>query len=101
MFIITHFPGFYIPMSVFSTKFGGKAHCGKLNSIIDSFAYGCAMVFDNVGGKIANTVGWSWFFMLIVAACVIGLVFQTIYHLMEAIAQPTPASPRSSSTITP
>jgi len=76
-------PAFYMPMSVFSTKFGGRVHCGKLSSIIDSFAYGSAMVFDNVGGKIAESIGWSVFFLMIVVACGIGLVCQAIFQILD------------------
>ena len=49
-------PAYYLPMSVFSIDFGGK-HCGLLIGIIDAVGYSGAMVFDFVGGSVADAAG--------------------------------------------
>ncbi len=58
-------PAYYIPMSVFSIGFGGK-HCGLLVGLIDAFAYFGAMMFDFIGGAVANKEGgWEEFYSYI------------------------------------
>jgi len=59
-------PAYYIPMSVFSISFGGK-HCGLLVGLIDALAYFGAMIFDFVGGEVANKEGgWQDFLLILI-----------------------------------
>ncbi len=53
-------PAYYVPMSVFAVKFGGK-HSGFLVALIDVFGYGGAILFNFYGGSIAEHYGWSVF----------------------------------------
>ncbi len=67
-------PAYYIPMSVFSIRFGGK-HCGLLIGLIDALAYVGAMIFDFVGGAVANKEGgWQDFLLILIVTSVIATI---------------------------
>jgi sugar phosphate permease len=53
-------PAYYIPMSIFAVKFGGK-HAGFLVALIDVCGYSGAWVFNYFGGSIAEDYGWPVF----------------------------------------
>ena len=58
-------PAYYIPMSVFSIDFGGR-HCGVLVGLIDALAYFGVMIFDFMGGAVANKDdGWQDFLLIL------------------------------------
>ena len=72
-------PSYYLPMSVFSIDFGGK-HCGLLVGLIDAVAYSGAMVFDFVGGSVADQEGgWQSFLMILLVTSVVAAVSMTSF----------------------
>lgn len=72
-------PAYYIPMSVFSISFGGK-HCGLLVGLIDALAYFGAMIFDFVGGAVANKEGgWQDFLLILVVTSIMAAIIMTTF----------------------
>jgi MFS transporter, OPA family, sugar phosphate sensor protein UhpC len=72
-------PAYYLPMSVFSIEFGGK-HCGLLIGLIDAVAYLGAMIFDFVGGAVANQEGgWQDFLMILLVTSVVATLSMAIF----------------------
>ncbi len=76
-------PAYYIPMSVFSIGFGGK-HCGLLVGLIDAFAYFGAMMFDFIGGAVANKEGgWEDFILILIVTCVLATIIMTTFLYLD------------------
>ncbi len=76
-------PAYYIPMSVFSIGFGGK-HCGLLVGLIDAFAYFGAMMFDFIGGAVANKEGgWQDFILILIVTSIIATVIMTTFLYLD------------------
>ena len=76
-------PAYYIPMSVFSISFGGR-HCGLLVGLIDAFAYFGAMIFDFVGGAVANKEGgWQDFLSILIVTSIIATITMIIFLYVE------------------
>ncbi len=76
-------PPYYLPMSVFSIRFGGR-HCGLLIGLIDAFGYAGAMVFDFVGGSVADQQGgWQSFLTILVVVSLTATVTMTIFLYMD------------------
>ncbi len=72
-------PAYYLPMSVFSIEFGGK-HCGLLIGLIDAVAYLGAMIFDFVGGAVADQEGgWQSFLMILLVTSVVAMMSMTTF----------------------
>ena len=72
-------PAYYLPMSVFSIDFGGK-HCGLLVGLIDAVAYSGTMIFDFVGGYVADQEGgWQNFLMILIVSSVIATVTMVLF----------------------
>jgi len=78
-------PAYYIPMSVFSIDFGGK-HCGLLVGLIDALAYFGAMIFDFVGGAVANKEGgWQDFLLILIVTSVFAAIIMTTFLYVDYI----------------
>ncbi len=78
-------PAYYIPMSVFSIDFGGR-HCGVLVGLIDAMAYLGAMIFDFVGGAVANKDGgWQDFLSILIITSIIATVTMIIFLYVEYV----------------
>ncbi|NQZ23650.1 MAG: MFS transporter [Colwellia sp.] len=76
-------PAYYIPMSVFSISFGGR-HCGLLVGLIDAFAYFGAMIFDFVGGAVANKEGgWQDFLSILIVTSIIATITMIVFLYVE------------------
>ena len=76
-------PAYYIPMSVFSIRFGG-IHCGLLVGLIDALAYFGAMIFDFVGGAVANKEGgWQDFLAILIVTSIIATVTMIVFLYVE------------------
>jgi sugar phosphate permease len=76
-------PAYYLPMSVFSISFGGK-HCGLLVGLIDALAYFGAMIFDFVGGAVANKEGgWQDFLLILIVTSVMAAVIMITFLYVE------------------
>ena len=82
-------PAYYLPMSVFSISFGGR-HCGLLIGLIDAIGYTGAMVFDFVGGSVADQPGgWQSFLTILVLVSLTATVTMTLFlHLDCRHSQP-------------
>jgi len=76
-------PAYYIPMSVFSIGFGGK-HCGLLVGLIDAFAYFGAMMFDFIGGTVANKEGgWEDFILILIVTSILATIIMTTFLYLD------------------
>ena len=76
-------PAYYIPMSVFSIRFGGK-HCGLLVGLIDAFAYFGAMMFDFIGGAVANKEGgWENFILILIVTSIAAAIIMTTFLYLD------------------
>jgi sugar phosphate permease len=72
-------PAYYIPMGVFSIDFGGK-HRGFLIGLIDALAYAGVIVFDFVGGSVADQAdGWASFLAILFGISVVATVTMTLF----------------------
>lgn len=70
-------------MSVFSISFGGK-HCGLLVGLIDALAYFGAMIFDFVGGAVANkSGGWQNFLSILMVTSIIATITMITFLYVE------------------
>jgi len=82
-------PAYYIPMSVFSISFGGK-HCGLLVGMIDALAYFGAMIFDFVGGAVANKEGgWQDFLLILIGTSVIAAITMIVFLYVDYVGSKT------------
>ena len=76
-------PAYYLPMSVFSIDFGGK-HCGFLIGLIDALGYSGAMVFDFVGGSVADRPGgWQSFLGILLGVSIAATVSMTLFLYLD------------------
>ena len=76
-------PCYLIPMSVFSLDFGGK-HCGVLVGIIDAAGYSASMIFEFLGGAIADQVdGWQQFLCIILNVSIIGTITLILFLVID------------------
>ncbi len=86
-------PAYYLPMSVFSIDFGGM-HCGLLVGLIDALAYFGAMIFDFVGGAVANQDGgWQVFLSILIATSVIATITMIVFLYMDYVGSRSNQSP--------
>jgi len=76
-------PCYLIPMSVFSLDFGGK-HCGVLVGIIDAAGYFASMIFEFLGGAVADQAnGWQQFLHIILNVSIIGTVTLILFLVID------------------
>jgi len=76
-------PCYLIPLSVFSLDFGGK-HCGVLVGIIDAAGYSASMIFEFLGGAIADQVdGWQQFLYIILNVSIIGTIALILFLIFD------------------
>ena len=76
-------PAYYLPMSVFSISFGGR-RCGLLIGLVDAIGYTGAMVFDFVGGSVADQQGgWQSFLMILVLVSFTVTITMTLFLYMD------------------
>ena len=76
-------PCYLIPMSVFSLDFGGK-HCGVLVGIIDAAGYSASMIFEFLGGAVADQVdGWQQFLYIILNVSIIGTITLILFLVID------------------
>jgi sugar phosphate permease len=73
-------PAYYLPMSMFSIRYGGP-YSGALISILDLGGYFATAIFAIVGGKLADLpMGWSKVLNLLVVIGIITLIL-TVWFL--------------------
>lgn len=75
-------PAYYIPMSIFAVKFGGK-HAGFLVAIIDVFGYVGALLFNFFGGSISEQYGWNVFLIGLLSIAVAATITMTGFLLLD------------------
>lgn len=76
-------PAYYIPMSVFSIGYGGR-HCGLLVGLIDALAYFGAMMFDFIGGAVANKEGgWQDFILILIVTSILATIIMTVFLYLD------------------
>lgn len=67
-------PAYYLPMSIFSIKFGGP-HSGILIALLDVAGFGATVPFKIVGGRLADQDGgWEKFFTLLIVIAFISML---------------------------
>ena len=70
-------------MSVFSVDFGGK-HCGVLVGIIDAAGYLASMIFEFLGGAVADRVdGWQQFLFIILNISAVGTITLILFLFID------------------
>ena len=72
-------PAYYLPMSIFSIKYGGP-FSGILISILDIGGYFASAVFGIITGRVADSMGWGRVLLLLALTGVITLVL-TVWFL--------------------
>ncbi len=72
-------PAYYLPMSIFSIKFGGP-FSGILISILDIGGYFASAVFGIITGRVADSMGWGPVLLLIMLSGILTLVL-TVWFL--------------------
>ncbi len=75
-------PCYYIPMSVFSIRFGGP-HVGFLVALLDAIAFGINAVFQWFGGAVAER-SWSEYLFLLSSVALVSSVTMFFFLLGEA-----------------
>jgi OPA family sugar phosphate sensor protein UhpC-like MFS transporter len=75
-------PCYYIPMSIFSIRFGGP-HAGFLVALLDAVAFGFNAVFQWFGGTVADT-SWSNFLILLGVIAFVSAITMFAFMLGEA-----------------
>jgi len=79
MFGLSVAPAYYLPMSIFSIKYGGP-FSGILISILDIGGYFASAVFGIITGRIADSMGWGQVLLLLMLMGTITLVL-TVWFL--------------------
>jgi len=72
-------PAYYLPMSIFSIKYGGP-FSGTLISILDIGGYFASAIFGIIIGRVADSVGWGTVLLLLMLMGIITLVI-TVWFL--------------------
>jgi len=73
-------PSYYLPMSIFSIKFGGP-HSGILIALLDVVGFVATMIFSFIGGALIDqNYGWVKFFILLITISIISLLV-TVWFL--------------------
>lgn len=75
-------PAYYIPMSVFSIRFGGT-RSGVLIGLIDAFGYGATMIFAPLAGAVIQDRGWPALLTIFVIISAIALLLATAFLIAE------------------
>ena len=75
-------PAYYIPMSVFSIRFG-RTRSGVLIGLIDAFGYGATMIFAPLAGALIRDQGWSALITMFVIVSVIAFALATAFLIAE------------------
>ncbi len=79
-------PCYYLPMSIFSIRFGGM-HSGFLISLLDALGFAASAVFTYFGFMLKAKLGWDRFFEVLLAICVWSLVATVLFLIGEARQQ--------------
>jgi len=75
-------PAYYIPMSVFSIRFG-RTRSGVLIGLIDAFGYGATMIFAPLAGALIRDQGWSALITMFVIVSAIAFALATAFLIAE------------------
>ncbi len=87
-------PAYYLPMSVFAIHFGGR-HCGLLVGLIDALAYFGAVLFDFMGGAVANKEGgWQDFILILIVTSIASTVIMVSFLYQDYKAATGDQRPR-------
>lgn len=76
-------PCYYIPVSVFSTEFGGR-HCGLLVALLDAIGFAAVAVFCLLSGRIVEADGWPVLLYWLTGFGLISAVLLLVFMLREA-----------------
>jgi sugar phosphate permease len=81
-------PCYYIPVSVFSTEFGGP-RCGILVAVLDAIGFAAVAVFCLLSGPIVEQLGWPSLLLLLTAIGLTSSSLLLMFLLREARILPT------------
>jgi len=76
-------PAYYLPMSLFSTQYGGP-FSGVLISLIDIGGFFASAVFGVVAGRLADAIGWSQVLLVLMAVGSFTLISMVCFLRNEA-----------------
>jgi predicted MFS family arabinose efflux permease len=76
-------PCYYIPVSVFSTEFGGN-HCGVLVALLDAIGFAAVAVFCHWSGQIVEIAGWPGLLQLLTGIGLSSAAVLLIFLLRES-----------------
>jgi len=76
-------PCYYIPVSVFSTEFGGS-HCGVLVALLDAIGFAAVAAFCHWSGQIVQIAGWPGLLHLLTAIGLSSAVVLLIFLIRES-----------------
>lgn len=76
-------PCYYIPVSVFSTEFGGN-HCGVLVALLDAIGFAAVAVFCHWSGQIVEIAGWPGLLQLLTGIGLSSAVVLLVFLLRES-----------------
>lgn len=84
IFGFTVSPAYYLPMSIFSIRFGGP-HSGFLSAFLDAIGFFASVIFSLFGGSIAQNpqMGWSVFLILLISITMLSGLLTVIFLLGE------------------
>lgn len=75
IFGFTVSPAYYLPMSIFSIRFGGP-HSGFLVALLDACGYAASVLFSfGAGHTLKNTGSWTAFLGLLIGVALLSMVF--------------------------
>lgn len=84
VFGFTVAPAYYLPMSIFSIKFGGP-HSGILIALLDVFGFAATVPFKLYGGAMADRPGgWTDFFSMLITIAFLSMIVTWLFLKGEA-----------------
>jgi hypothetical protein len=71
---------YYLPVSVYATRFGGSRYCATLAGFFDGFGYAVAILMDLTAGPLADNNSWSLVLCLVTFCCGISTVLMAVFQ---------------------
>jgi len=71
---------YYLPVSVYATRFGGVRYCATLAGFFDGFGYAVAILMDLTAGPLAENFSWSLVLVIVSFCCAISTVLMAVYQ---------------------
>jgi sugar phosphate permease len=72
---------YYIPSSLYTTRFGGNKYCGTLAGAFDGFGYLCSFVIDFFIGYVSDEYGWGMALFMMMSLGLLSIITMISYQL--------------------